>query len=199
MTTPRRHHIPEGARFYLWEVLCPSPGNPKNNHAYWYVLCDCGYSTKVSGGSLRQGRSRSCKRCAVTLHGMHSTRTYNTWKGILQRCTDRMNKDWPNYGGRGITVCCRWLKFENFLEDMGIRPPGKEIDREDNEGPYERGNCRWATPRENSRHKRNSLWTIYQGERVCASEAAELSGIGYDTLRRRIKANDPDVFRDREE
>jgi hypothetical protein len=73
------------------------------------------------------------------------TSTYNSWSGMLQRCLNPNNTRFRYYGGRGITVCQRWLIFENFLADMGERPAGLSIDRKDNDGNYELGNCRWAT------------------------------------------------------
>jgi hypothetical protein len=80
--------------------------------------------------------------------------TYSTWLGMIYRCHCPEVRDWKNYGGRGITVCDRWLSFENFLADMGLRPPGTSIDRIDPDGNYEPGNCRWATRLEQNRNTR---------------------------------------------
>ena len=87
-------------------------------------------------------------------HGMEGTRTYRSWDGMLQRCHNPRNPRYPDYGGRGITVCERWCSFANFYADMGERPEGTSIDRIDNDGNYELGNCRWATASEQQRNQR---------------------------------------------
>jgi hypothetical protein len=109
--------------------------------------------------------------------------TYYAWTGMRRRCNNPDNK---YYGGRGIKVCERWGKFENFLEDMGERPDGLELDREDNEGNYTPDNCRWVTKKVNGRNKRNNHLVTANGKTQCVTAWAEETGISYDVIYMRI-------------
>lgn len=97
-------------------------------------------------------------RARRTKHGHTSARwassTYYSWANMIQRCTNPKNHKYPNYGARGITVCERWLTFENFLADVGERPDGLTLDRKDNDGNYEPGNVRWATHKQQANNRR---------------------------------------------
>src|SRR6478735_6921556 len=83
-----------------------------------------------------------------------ASREYHSWCAMRQRCQNEKTENYPRYGGAGITVCDRWQRFQNFLEDMGLAPPGMTLDRYPNRsGNYEPGNVRWATPKQQVEHR----------------------------------------------
>lgn len=131
-------------------------GTSKNGHAIWLCECSCGNTTAVFATNLRRNHTQSCgclNTEAITKHGLRNSPTYITWRCMLRRCFDKQHKHYHRYGGRGITVCKEWTDFKAFVKDMGLRPAGKTIDRKDNNGNYEKGNCRWATAEEQHLNK----------------------------------------------
>jgi hypothetical protein len=132
---------------------------------YWHCVCDCGTATSVVGYDMSRGHRLSCgclsrdnHRTRFITHG-HTigrlrSKTYRCWHNMLSRCHNPRVPAFKNYGGRGITVCERWHKFENFLADMGDPPPGLTLERVNNDSGYELANCRWATRIEQAANKR---------------------------------------------
>lgn len=112
---------------------------------------------------------------------------YSRWKAMKKRCENPRHPSYDNYGGRGIQVCERWQRYSNFLEDMGLPPfEGAELDRIDNDGNYEPGNCRWATITENARNKRGSRHVTWNGRTQTVFAWAEELNIRPRTLWMRL-------------
>ena len=156
-----------GQQIGKWSVIRRN-GYTKTQKVLYECKCSCGYVGNVGGSVLVRGTSTHCRMCSVYKHGMEGTPTYRTWITMKARCTKETNHNYKNYGGRGIKICDRWLNsFENFLEDIGVRPEGLQLDRIDNNGNYEPGNCRWVTPKENSnnRRRRPVLWNLKKKKR----------------------------------
>lgn len=135
-----------------------------NTRIYWLCLCDCGKETIVTTSHLHCGKIRSCgclKDKGNNLKHGHTknakqSKTYIAWNHMIQRCNNPKNINYKYYGGRGITVCERWMKFENFLKDIGEIPSGLTLDRIDNNDNYTPNNWRFATWKEQANNKRNN-------------------------------------------
>jgi hypothetical protein len=175
----RRRDI-SGMRFGRLVALSVS-GKTPTGQLRWECLCDCGTNVDVTSTGLVQGATRSCgclkhEKTVITgranlRHGHKSggkpSTEYNTWTGMKARCTDVNTSAYEDYGARGIKICERWMNsFEAFLEDMGAKPKGLTLDRINNDGNYEPGNCRWATLSQQNSNRRKPR--PYQRKRKAA-------------------------------
>lgn len=151
---------------------------------FWKCACECGSEVVVGEERLRKGRKKSCGECldqkgVARTHGGSETREYNIWGHMIQRCHNPKRDAYYRYGARGITVCDRWREsYAAFLEDMGNAPfKDAQLDRIDNDGNYEPGNCRWVSQAENKRNKANARYIEHDGRRMCMSDWARELGV----------------------
>jgi len=180
-----------GQTFGLLTVVRRIDGRPVR----WECRCRCGGVSTPSTQNLTKGNSRSCgcrKRNVLgestRKHGLHTHRLYPTWKGLIQRCCNSNHPSYPNYGGRGVVVSDAWrADFSAFVRDMGDRPPGTTLERIDNEGPYSKDNCIWATRAQQARNTRRTRVITVDGEARCFSDWAHSLGVSLGVLDRRIK------------
>lgn len=165
----------------------------KNEKTYTNCICDCGKTKDILLKSVVNGSTKSCgclrkiNHKSKVIHGYTNTAIYRCWNSMLSRCNNKNNANYNNYGGRGIIVCERWHKFENFLEDMGEKPnAGLSLDRIDNNGNYCLENCRWATNKEQMRNRRNTKNINLYGKDTPLTELAEKKGLNPQTVRKRL-------------
>ena len=161
----------------------------KKRHYYWWFKCDCGKVVEKAKNLVIRGNTKSCGCLNSELaaqrkftHGKSKTPVYKIWNYMIKRCNNPKYPYYYDYGGRGIKVCDRWMKFENFYEDMGERPEGKSLDRIDNDGDYCKENCRWATRMEQNNNKRNNIILTLNGESHTLSDWGRILGIKHNTL-----------------
>lgn len=176
-----------GRQFGEWTVI--SRAENKSRLSRWLCRCACGNERVVYSANLKNGSSTSCG-CKFNreYHGDGHSPEYQIWSKMIDRCTNPKRPDFPRYGGRGITVSPEWRKsFQAFLDDMGRRPsPTHSLDRRDNNGPYCKENCRWATLSEQGRNKRSNRIIEFDGQRLCLVEWAERTGIPRGSIHHRI-------------
>lgn len=192
LTKPINHNFKDisGEKFGRWTVV-KLDDTVKGQTAKWVCKCECGTEQSVVGSTLRNGTSISCgcynnEKNLVHGHARKQTRsrTYTTYKTMVQRCTNPEATGYEHYGARGITICDRWLEsFENFLEDMGERPEGRTLDRKDNDKGYSKDNCRWATQSEQRRNSSTSRrWFVNGKEYETALDAAKELKVNKSTI-----------------
>lgn len=196
--------IQAGARFGRLTVLQEAPFRPGNPNRRWECKCDCGATTFAYACLLKVGRKVDCGQ-----HVKHAPRSprkhmlsrdpvyasvYKVWENIRARCYNPEHRSYLDYGGRGITVCERWLSGDGnkhgaacLAEDMGPRPsPGHSIERKDNSKGYEPGNCIWATRQEQARNKRSNRFIQFGGRNQTLIAWAQELGISQHTISTRL-------------
>ena len=142
-----------GQRFNNLTVLKRDEQKGENR---WVCLCTCGKEVSVRLHHLQSNLVKSCGCLpkGSRKHGLSKSSIYHIWRAMIHRCTNPKNAYYEYYGERGITVCDRWKSIENFIEDMGERPPGLTLDRIDNDKGYSKDNCRWATRSQQGHNQR---------------------------------------------
>lgn len=173
----------QGMRFGQWTLIA------FEGKGYWAAQCGCGTKKSVFISHMTSGKSTRCRACyghSRVTHGMTKTPTYNSWSGMFQRCENKNDARYNQYGGAGVIICPRWRKFENFLEDMGERPKGTSLDRIDPTGGYEKSNCRWATPKQQMNNLKDQPKYTHDGHTLTMKEWSEKTGIPYGRLQSRL-------------
>lgn len=170
-------------------------GRASGGQSLWNCRCDCGKEWVADGYAVKSGHTKSCGcfgrletiKASIT-HGRSKTAEWLIWMGVKNRCLNRNDPTFKDYGGRGIKICQRWLSdFQNFFDDMGVRPsPSHSIERKNNNGDYEPDNCVWATRIEQGKNKRNNVILEFNGEAKTVTDWASEMGIKRSTLNNRI-------------
>ena len=186
----------DGQRFGRLAVLQEGP-RPKFGRA-WTCLCVCGEIRHVGQGALIKGTSRSCgylrnemagnRRRTHGQAGKTITRAFQAWRSMKARINNPNVKNFDRYGGRGISICEEFKTFAGFYAVMGDCPPDLTLDRIDNDGNYEVGNCRWATPTEQARNRRNGILITMDGKTQTLAAWTEELSLPYGTIWQRLKA-----------
>lgn len=161
----------------------------------WECVCDCGKAHITTAKMLRSGSPSSCgclQRDAASktakTHGMSRTKIYKVWTSMRLRCSNPNDQGWHRYGARGITVCKEWDEsFDKFYKDMGDAPDGHSVDRIDNDGPYSKDNCRWATKSEQGDNTRVTRRITHLGKTQSLRQWCKELNIHYTTALERIK------------
>jgi hypothetical protein len=181
-----------GKRFERLVVISRAENLKRN--VRWLCKCDCGKTTTVQGGQLKNGTQKSCgclRLEVITKHGhgygKNGSKTYLAWSQMKSRCNNPNNKFYHDYGGRGIKVCERWDNFINFLEDMGEAPENKELDRIDNSKGYSPENCKWSTRQEQQNNRRNTVFYEYNGIKKSRQDLCREHNINPSTFENRLK------------
>jgi len=170
-------------------------GKSKWNFDIWLFKCECGNQKEILANSVKTKRVKSCgcllrettaKRFST--HGHSRSPTYTSWYAMKKRCKSKNSKDYRDYVLRGITVCKRWQKFENFFADMGERPEGMSLGRIDNNKGYYKENCRWETALQQANNKRNNALATLNGVTKTIPQWAREFNLDTEFVRNRVSS-----------
>ncbi len=176
-----------GKKIGNWTVVSFSHTNRRG--IWWLCQCDCGSESVIVAAELNRSKSKHCVDCSPgpITHGMRYTPEYRVWLSMRQRCNNSNDKNYSDYGGRGIHVCQRWESFESFIVDMGKRPDKKySLNRADNDGPYSPENCEWSTMKVQANNTRRNTLITFNNKTRTISEWADKTGISYVAILHRI-------------
>jgi len=192
-----RIEIKVGQTFGEWTVV-GGGGKSKYGARKMLCRCSCGKEIEVLSYVLKRGGSTNCgclrrnrARKRLTMHGYARHPVYPLWKSMMHRCYNPKNKGYHRYGALGISVCERWHTFYNFYYDMGDRPEGMTIERVDNSGNYEPGNCTWASRRVQANNTRSNRVITVCGKTQTLAQWARGAGVCPATISARIKRGWP--------
>jgi hypothetical protein len=185
-----------GKKYGQLLAISPAGRSDSSKNIIWVFKCSCGRLCEFSGYSVRSGKTIDCQLCSRERlrlssvdHGKSNSVEFRTWTDIQSRCHNPNATSYPRYGGRGIEVCARWRdSFSAFLEDMGPRPNGMSIERNDNDKNYTPDNCRWATRTEQANNRKNNVIVTIDNESKTIAQWASHAGIKNGTMWYRVKA-----------
>lgn len=188
-----------GKRFGKLIVVYETTNRSGSGSLLWLCKCDCGGTKEIISASLRSGATTSCGCYGNEVLSKYRTKhgqchrsgrvpEYQIWDAMIQRCTNPKQSQYHDYGGRGIKVCDKWMKFESFLEDMGYRPSKQyTLDRVDNDGDYELANCKWRTRHKQSRNRRSNVWIEYAGKKMILEDWTNELGTSSSQIRKSMR------------
>ena len=184
-----------GLRFGRLAIVARDHAPRTRTDAFWRCVCDCGVEVVVRADNLRAGTTSSCGCYARDLadqqrkpratkkvrvpRSVEEKKLRAVWGAMVMRCHSPWHKNYEQYGARGITVCDRWRKFENFVADMGYPPSRGTIERVNNNKDYTPDNCVWASMKTQARNRRNTIWLEKDGVRLSLAEWCEVHGVAY--------------------
>jgi hypothetical protein len=180
-------------------TIITESGRDKHGNVLWLCQCTCGAKVHKSNNALINGAKSCSTACGVAAsnkrrarHGMWRSKEYSSWRAMRMRCSNPNIKHYASYGGRGVRVHAEWDTsdgFDAFYAYMGPAPDGRRvsIDRIDNDGNYEPGNVRWATPKEQGNNRRPNVRTMFRGKLRTLGEIADLTGELYHRVFQRFR------------